>query len=138
VQADDAGAVVSRCVAETRRAWQRREPAIVETHRVNYSHTDPAVVATGMASLARYLELVCADKEGPVFLCDTEIAQLKRRGTSWRVAGDVLVLRNASHASRVVAVPGAVRSELGWSGTGALLIRLSAGEMRLLAAADVR
>ncbi len=137
VQAVDPGAVVRQCVADTRRAWRRGQPAIVESHRVNYSHTDPEVAAVGMAALTAYLAQVCDDTEGPVFLCDSEIAQLVRRGTSWRVAGDRLVLRNSTHAGRVVAVPGRALVAMGLPDRGPVLIRLGAAEVRVLQAVEI-
>jgi len=136
VQASDPAAIVAQCVSDTYAAWQRGEPAIVETHRVNFSHTDPAVVATGVQSLAEYLARICAGPVAPVFLCDSEIAQLSRRGTSWRVAGNQLILRNATLSSRVVVVPARVRDLFG-SGSGPIFIRLGAGEVRVIRGEDL-
>ena len=135
VQSDDVAAVVAACVADTRRAWARGEPAIVETHRVNYAHTDPAVVATGAAALAEYLDAISAADPGPWFLCDDEIAQLSRRGTSWRRFSDRLVLRNGSRSVRVVAVPVDVPDGSGdGSGTGSVrFYRVGPGETRVVA-----
>ena len=39
-------------VAAVATAWRRGEPAIVETHRVNFAHLDPAVAALGRSELA--------------------------------------------------------------------------------------
>ncbi len=138
VQAPDPEMVVDRCVADARRAWQLGEPAIVETHRVNFSHTDPAVVATGLAALDSFLAQICELPKGPVFLSDSEIAQLTRRGTSWRVAGETLVVRNGSHSARLVAVPLRELSALGWPEMQPLLVRLAAGEVRTIAASELR
>ncbi len=136
VQASDPAAVVTRCVNDTYAAWQHGEPAIVETHRVNFSHTDPAVVAIGIRALDDYLAQVCGGSEPPVFLCDSEIAQLNRRGTSWRVAGNKIVLRNETHATRVVVVPVAAWAAIG-RGDGPGLVRLAAGEIRLISSSGV-
>ncbi len=103
VQFADPAAVTARCAGEIRAAWRRGEPAIVETHRVNFAHVDPAVPATGRAELARLLADV--EAEEPVFLTDTEVAQLSRRGVSARpVQWQGIVLRNGSHSRRIVAV----------------------------------
>ena len=67
-------AVIAACLAETRQAWRRGEPAIVEAHRVNFAHTDPRIVATGLAALQDYLDGVSAMDPAPVYLCDSEIA----------------------------------------------------------------
>ena len=103
VQSPEPATVTARCADEIRAAWRRGEPAIVETHRVNFAHVDPAIPAVGRAELARLLADVEAD--GPVFLTDTEVAQLAVRGVSARpVMGTGIVLRNGSRSRRVVAV----------------------------------
>lgn len=138
VQADDAQEIVTRCAADTRRAWRRGQPAIVETHRVNYANTDTAVVAMGLTALDEYLAIIGGDEPGPIYLCDSEIAQLTRRGTSWRVAGDELVLRNGTRAGRVIAVPGDALGRGEPESGGPILVRLAANEVRRLALADLR
>ncbi len=105
-QAPDPGAVVLRCAAETRRAWASGQPAIVESHRINFAHTEASVVETGLASLDGYLDLVAGDRaDSPVFLTDHEIAQLYLSGTSWRVKGGLVIVRNATHSTRILAIP---------------------------------
>lgn len=105
VQAPDVGAVVAACLAQTQRAWRRGEPAIVETHRVNYAHGDTSVAGDGRGALAAYLTgLAGLGEPGPVFLVDAEIAALGRRGTSLVEAGGALVARNGAR-SRRLAVP---------------------------------
>jgi len=108
VQAPDPDAVVADCLAETRAAWRHGRPAIVETHRVNFAHTDPAVVRTGRRALRAYLDGVTGLAEGaPRFLVDAEVADLTTRGTSSAVRGGVLVVRNATRGRKVVAIPAA-------------------------------
>jgi hypothetical protein len=107
VQYPDPDAVVRSCLSEIATAWERGEPAVVETHRINFVHTDPSVAAAGRAALAGLLQaLTDGSRERPVFLTDHELAQLKRRGASWCVRGGEIVVRNASCSSRVVIVPG--------------------------------
>jgi hypothetical protein len=109
VQSPDSEATVAACVRETERAWERGEPAIVETHRVNFAHADAAVVERGRRSLDGYLaQVVELPGPGPLFVADVEIASLARHGTSVRRAGPVVVARNGSHARRLVLVEGAV------------------------------
>ncbi len=104
-QAPDPDAVTRACAAEVRQAWRRGEPAIIETHRVNFVHVDPSIPARGRAELGRLLADLAGD--GPVFLTDTEVAQLARQGVSARrVPGRGVILRNGSHSRRVVAVGG--------------------------------
>jgi len=105
VQAPDAEAVVAACVRDTRKAWQRNQPAIVETHRVNFAHTDESVVRIGQDSMKKYLNTICSDPELlPHFLVDSEVAQLEGRGVSWVFRGNKLILRNATHSRRIIGV----------------------------------
>jgi hypothetical protein len=108
VQAPDPAAVVKACVADTRKAWAAGQPAIVESHRINFVHTDSALVAAGLAALDRYLGEISNDPAGaPVYLTDHELAQLLVKGTSWRVQGGGVVVRNATRGKKVVAIPAA-------------------------------
>lgn len=124
VQAPDAAAVVAACLAQTDRAWRRGEPAIVETHRVNFAHGDPAVAAAGRQALAAYLGgLPGLGAPAPVFLVDAEIAALARRGTSAIVAGADLVVRNGSHSRRLAVVPaGLAPGHRGGGGVALVLV----------------
>ncbi|MFN2369882.1 MAG: hypothetical protein ABR506_01880, partial [Candidatus Krumholzibacteriia bacterium] len=104
VQAPAPAAVTAACAAQVRQAWSRGEPAIVETHRVNFAHTDPAVAALGRRELGRLLADLAEDR--PLFLTDTEVAQLARRGVSVRSGGDgQVIVRNGTRARRVAVVP---------------------------------
>lgn len=105
VQAPDPEGTVLTCVAETRNAWGRGHPAIVETHRINFAHDDAEIVQIGQNAMAKYLGAICVDPDQlPTFLVDTEIAQLQTRGVSWVLRGNTLVLRNATHSRRLVTV----------------------------------
>ncbi len=98
--------VAAECHAEILSAWQRGEPAIVETHRVNYVHLHPEVAEAGFRALKQLLELLTAEGEPPPrFLTDTEVAQLSRSGTSWSVRGSHIVVRNYNRSRHLVAVP---------------------------------
>lgn len=113
-QSPDPAATVAACVRESARAWRRGEPAIVETHRVNFAHADPAVVALGRRSLEAYLAGVAElPGSGPLFVADVEIVSLARHGTSVRQTGVGAVVRNGSHARRLVAVDGGVAAPKG-------------------------
>ncbi len=105
VQSPQPEQVVLRCTADTHKAWAKGQPAIVETHRVNFAHADPGVVKLGQDSMTDYLESICADADQlPVFMVDAEIAQLQTRGVSWVVRGNQLILRNGTHGRRLVVV----------------------------------
>lgn len=108
-QAADSAAVVTSCLAAVRRAWARGRPAIIESHRVNYASLDPGAAAASRRALARLLAALVAEPGGPpLFLTDAELAGLEREGTSCSRRGPRLVIRNLTHGTRVVAVPGAV------------------------------
>ncbi len=99
ITAQAAGAVVT--------AWGRGEPAIIETHRVNYAHLDPAVAALGREQLAALLRTTSAAAGGrPVYLVDGEVAGLQRHGTSWCDRGDRVVTRNHTRSRRLLVLPG--------------------------------
>ena len=106
VQAVDWRQVAIACYEDVQRAWQRGEPAVVETHRVNFVHLSPEVAEAGHQALAQLLAMLTAGKDPALaFLTDGEIAQLSRTGTSWCLRGERIVVRNYSHSRRVVRVP---------------------------------
>lgn len=105
-QSGDGAATVEACLREVRAAWARGEPAIVESHRVNFVHLDPALAAGGREALAELLRRLHAPGEPtPLYLCDAELIQLQRGGTSVLVRGGRLVARNLTQALRLVALP---------------------------------
>ena len=117
VQAPDPDLIVRACVEDTRRAWAAGQPAIVESHRVNFAHTDAALIAQGLDALDRYLGDISRNPaELPVFLTDHELAQLYARGTSWCVRGGVVVVRNATRGRKVVSVPAEVLAQIAGDG----------------------
>ncbi|MFH1844406.1 MAG: hypothetical protein ABIF77_14500 [bacterium] len=97
---------VDRCLFEIDRAWQQGEPAIVETHRINFAHTDQTIVSRGFLALAELLtRLQTAHERDYLFLTDAELAQLYRTGTSFTIRGPKLVIRNLTHSRRLVEIP---------------------------------
>ncbi len=103
VQAPDPDAVVAQCVKDTHQAWKSGQPAIVETHRVNYVHLNPEVVKIGQQSLQCYVNAICKNSDKlPLFLVDKEIAQLQDSGVSWVIRGNDLILRNATQSKRLI------------------------------------
>lgn len=127
---------------EVTRAWARGSPAIVQTHRINFVHLDAALRRRGLAALDDLLRRIAG--RDPAFLVDAEVADLRRRGTSWAVRGRQVVLRNYSHSRRLVVVPAeavaAAAAAQGGDPSSArpLVQTLDAGEVRILAAGDVR
>lgn len=105
-QAPEDQDVAVTCALETRQAWRRGQPAIVESHRVNFVHTDPVVVNGGLGALDRYLDEISGNLQDlPLFLTDHEIAQLYSDGTSWCVRGSVVVVRNGTKGTKIVHIP---------------------------------
>lgn len=105
VQDPDPDRIVAECLQDVLQAWDRGQPAIVETHRVNFAHTDPAIVRTGQEGLSRLLDQACGAGKAPTFMSDAEVAQLQARGTSAVFRGSKLIMRNGTHSRRLVAAP---------------------------------
>jgi len=134
----DTDAVVADCLGQIRRAWRSGEPAVVETHRINYVHLDEAVRREGLEALASVLASLEQGAEGlPLFLTDSELAQLDRGGTCWCVRGTQIVVRNLSRSRRVIAIP---RTAFGLAGApagadiaaGPVLMAIAPGQSRVL------
>jgi len=97
---------VDRCLQQIESAWHEGEPAIVETHRINFAHTDQTVVTRGFSALTELLTRLQAEHEQDyLFLTDAELAQLYRTGTSFAIRGPNLVIRNLTHSRRLVEIP---------------------------------
>lgn len=108
------GAVLA-CAQEVRRAWRRRQPAIVESHRINFAHTDSAVTALGLRALDRLLtDLQTGPGGPPYYLADAQIAQLMRRGTCLQDLGGSLIVHNPSHGARILPLPAAAGGAGRW------------------------
>ena len=75
---------------KARAAWQRGQPAVVSTHRLNYAHLDPEWSGKGRAALAELLRRLTADQA--IFLTDAEVLELVERGWSARPIGERAVL----------------------------------------------
>ncbi len=106
-QAADSAAAVAGCVAAVRRAWARGEPAVIETHRVNFVSLAPGAAARGRRQLDLLLAALAAEPGGgPLYLTDAELAQLARGGTCLAWRGDRVVLRNLTRGTRVATIPG--------------------------------
>ena len=121
-------------------AWRRGEPAILQTHRINYVHLDRANRIRGLQSLDRLLGGL--DALDPVYLVDAEVADLNRRGTSWVARGGWVVLRNATRSRRLVVVPPQAMAAASTMGdridlpSGPAVLALEPGEIRILGLAD--
>lgn len=73
-----------------REAWQRGQPAVISTHRVNYVHLDAAAADAGRAQLRDLLQRLVGDNA--VFVTDHEVRQLQERAWSLREIGERGVL----------------------------------------------
>ena len=72
-------------VEAARGAWQRGQPAVISTHRLNYAHLDPDWSLAGRSALGALLAELTA--QGAVYLVDLEVRQLVERGWSLRPIG---------------------------------------------------
>ncbi len=140
VQQEAPRSITEGAIASVRSAWRRDEPAILEAHRVNFSHLDSLVHQLGRGELGYLLEELQADQ--PVYLVDGELAGLQRRGTSWALRGDRIVVRNFSRTQRLVVVPAEALASAGTLRGGgqpassSLILALEPGETRVLGPGD--
>lgn len=105
-QAPADSSLVARTLAEIGDAWRRGEPAVVESHRINYVRLTPGAAAAGRRQLGELLAALTRDgAPAPLFLTDDEVAQLQDGGASWTRRGDRLVVRNLTRSVRLVTVP---------------------------------
>ncbi|MEZ4389321.1 MAG: hypothetical protein R3D98_17375 [Candidatus Krumholzibacteriia bacterium] len=136
VQQGDPRTITEAAARGVRDAWRRGEPAVLEAHRINFAHLDQAVARLGRRELATLLADL--DPMAPIYLVDGEVADLQRRGTSWSVRGGRIVVRNLSHARRLVVVPQQARDLAAHLGgraddrRGPLVVSLAPGETRIL------
>jgi hypothetical protein len=137
VQQGDPRAITSVALADARAAWDRGEPAIIEAHRINFAHLDPAIGELGRSELDTLLRELSSD--APLFLADDELGDLHRRGTSWTVRGETIVVRNLSRSRRLVVVPPrALAAAAAFAGrqegvrSEPLVVALGAGQTRRL------
>jgi len=97
-----------------RAAWNRGQPAIVSTHRMNYVHLDAAWREVGRDQLRDLLNALTSD--GATFVTDAEVRQLVERGWSVRALGERGALlrryRDAKGPLRFPAPHSAVRAVL--------------------------
>ncbi len=85
---DDLAAIV----AQIQQQWDSNEPAILNTHRVNWVHHDPELEQRGWQNLQGLLEAM-AQLGGVRFLTSGEVGDIYRQGWSVRKIGGKLLLR---------------------------------------------
>ncbi len=102
VQHQDHEAIVSSCYDDVLSSWAHGQPAVVETHRINFVSTNPVQQHIGLSSLDNLLSKL--ESQDVTWLCDDEIAQLSKTGTSYRIFGDQIICRNYTHSRRIVLV----------------------------------
>ncbi len=100
LQHSDRDATISKCYDDVLTSWNRGEPAVVETHRINFVSTDPDLQNIGLSALDNLLSKI--ETQDVTWLCDDEIAQLSKTGTSSRIFGDQVICRNYTHSRRLV------------------------------------
>ena len=140
VQHQDPQATTRDAIATTEAAWNRGEPVVLEAHRINFAHLDSTIHALGRQEFDHLLDSLDAGE--PLYLADGELAGLTRRGTSWAVRGDQVVVRNLCRTRRIVVVPEDALSVLArrmgqksWS-QGSMAVALGPGESQVLGLSD--
>ncbi len=91
-----------QCVRDVQKAWHEGIPAIIETHRVNYVLTDESSEQEGRAHLDQLLTEL--DPNGPLYVSDSELVGMARRGCSVVRRGESWVVRNPGSASRLALI----------------------------------
>ncbi len=140
VQHQDPQSTTREAIATTEASWKRGEPVVMEAHRINFAHLDSTVHALGRQEFDHLLGAL--DAGAPLYLSDGELAGLTRRGTSWAVRGDQIVVRNLSRTRRLVVVPEdamavlARRTGRAMRSPGSQAIALGPGETQVLGFAD--
>jgi hypothetical protein len=75
-------------------AWERNEPAIVNTHRINYAYLDSGFLKENLTQLDWLLNKVQLEHPEAVYSTDWELAQLYEDGTSVIHYPTVVICRN--------------------------------------------
>ena len=134
--ADEARTGVNAAHSAARAAWDRGQPAVVSTHRVNYARLDADASRAGREALGDLLGRLAAD--GAVFLTDAEVGQLVGHGMSIRPLGARGArLRSASGGRLACAAPAGARGArfLGAAAGAEIAVGEGTAEARLPAGA---
>ena len=134
--AEDARTGVEAAHAAARAAWDRGQPAVVSTHRVNYARLDADLSRAGRGALGDLLGRLAADRA--VFLTDAEVGQLVGHGASARPLGARRArLRSVAGGRLACAAPAGARGArfLGTADGAEITVREGMAEARLPAGA---
>lgn len=96
-------------------SWQRNEPVVVNTHRINYVGLDPQRCDEGYETLTALLNWLAA-QERVRFLTTAELGQLYRDGYSIRQIGAQRLLRQWSQPVMTLEIPGSITRVLSLPG----------------------
>ena len=91
-----------QCVRDVEVAWQEGRPAIIETHRVNYVLTDTNSEQKGRTHLDQLLTEL--DSRKPLYVSDSELVGMIKRGCSVVRRGSSWLIRNPGSASRLAVI----------------------------------
>lgn len=70
-------------LGQVEEVWARNEPAVISTHRINYSNWDESIAERGLGELQRLLEAL-AETPNIEFMSTREMAQIYRTGHAVR------------------------------------------------------
>ena len=85
-------------------AWERNEPAVVCTHRINYVYLDDKWVEESLNQLDLLLSKIQTEHPEAVYLTDWEVVQLYEKGTSTIRRGSSIICRNYSSSKMDVRI----------------------------------
>lgn len=85
-------------------AWEKNEPAVVCTHRINYVYLEDHWVAENLNQLELLLSMIQTHHPEAVYLTDWEVVQLYSKGTSTMQYGDSIICRNYASSNKEIRV----------------------------------
>ena len=68
--------VVLQTYNQIKQAWERNEPAVIITHRINYAFLDPEVVEINLKHLDKLLYLLVNKEKDITFMTDKEVVEI--------------------------------------------------------------
>jgi hypothetical protein len=95
--------VTINCYEDVIASWSLNQPAVIETHRINFVSLISSIQESGVQALDDLLSRLQINNV--VWLCDDEISQLAKTGTSFRIVGEKVIFRNYTHSGRLINFP---------------------------------
>lgn len=100
-------------LAATTAAWGDNRPAVISTHRANYTRLCEDEQLLSLAELSRYFDTITTAHPDAAFLTTSEIAQIFQRGTSTVRFGNNIICRNYTRKMARIEVILPIEREVG-------------------------